>query len=70
MCTALVTSAVHMPRAAAAFQRAGFAVVPAPTDFPHSGRQPLLQWLPSTDGIVLSRAVLREWLARRVAGGY
>ena len=29
----LVTSALHMPRAAVAFRKAGFDVIPAPADF-------------------------------------
>lgn len=64
---ALVTDAVHMARAAAAFRRAGFEVVPAPTDFPRPRRGSLLEWLPSTDGIATCRHVLREWLGRLVA---
>lgn len=64
---ALVTDAWHMPRAAAAFRRAGFEVLPAPTGFAGPRSRPLLEWLPSSPGLVLCRAVLREWLALRVA---
>jgi uncharacterized SAM-binding protein YcdF (DUF218 family) len=66
---ALVTDATHMARAAAAFRAAGFEVLPAPTDFPVAAGRPLLEWLPSDEGVKLCRQVLREWLARAVARG-
>jgi uncharacterized SAM-binding protein YcdF (DUF218 family) len=58
---ALVTHAWHMPRSVAAFRKAGFEVTPAPIDFPQAHGRPLLEWLPSAEGLGLSRAVLREW---------
>lgn len=64
---ALVTDAIHMPRAAAAFRRVGFEVVPAPTDFPRPERSAILEWLPSSPGFVACRHVLREWLGGLVA---
>lgn len=64
---ALVTDAAHTPRALAAFQRAGFEVVPAPTDFPSPQARPLLEWLPSAVGAQTNRYLLREWLGRIVA---
>jgi uncharacterized SAM-binding protein YcdF (DUF218 family) len=64
---ALVTDASHMPRALAAFRRAGFEVVPAPTDFPSPQSRPLLEWLPSGIGAQTNRSLLREWLGRLVA---
>ncbi|GAB3667150.1 YdcF family protein [Ramlibacter alkalitolerans] len=64
---ALVTDAIHMPRAAAAFRRAGFEVVPAPTDFPRPEHNPVLEWLPSTPGLAACRHVIREWLGSLVA---
>jgi uncharacterized SAM-binding protein YcdF (DUF218 family) len=64
---ALVTDAIHMPRAAAAFRRAGFEVVPAPTAFPRAEQRELLEWLPSARGLVTCRYVLREWLGALVA---
>jgi uncharacterized SAM-binding protein YcdF (DUF218 family) len=64
---ALVTDAVHMPRAAAEFRRAGFEVVPAPTDFLLPKERELLEWLPSTRGLAACRYVIREWLGRLVA---
>jgi uncharacterized SAM-binding protein YcdF (DUF218 family) len=64
---ALVTDATHMPRAAAAFRRAGFEVLPAPTNFPVAQRSGLLEWLPSGEGISTCRAVVHEWLGRLVA---
>lgn len=64
---ALVTDATHMPRAAAAFRRAGFEVLPAPTGFPSPQARPLLEWLPSGVGVQTNRSLVREWLARVVA---
>lgn len=64
---ALVTDAWHMPRAQWHFEKAGFQVVPAPMGFVVPAQQPLLEWLPSGNGLSTSRAVLREWLALRVA---
>lgn len=64
---ALVTDAWHMPRAEVEFRRAGFDVVPAPTGFPAARTRPLLEWLPSSEGLALSRQVLREALGLLVA---
>lgn len=62
---ALVTDAWHMARSVRAFEAAGFQVVPAPTGFPSVRSRPVLEWLPSAEGLALSRQVLREWLALR-----
>ena len=64
---ALVTDAWHMPRSVQAFERAGLQVTPAPTGFALPLERPLLEWLPSTHGLRLSRTVLREWLGLLVA---
>jgi uncharacterized SAM-binding protein YcdF (DUF218 family) len=64
---AVVTDSWHMPRAVHYFRAAGFEVVPAPTGFPQTQGNGVLQWLPSAEGLLLSRQVLREWLALRVA---
>lgn len=63
---ALVTDAWHLPRALAAFERAGLAVTPAPTGFILPVERALLEWLPSAYGLQVSREVLREWLALAV----
>ena len=63
---ALVTHATHMPRAQAAYERAGFQVTPAPIGFPSSRERPTLEWLPSLHGLELSRHVLREWVGLKV----
>jgi uncharacterized SAM-binding protein YcdF (DUF218 family) len=55
-----------MPRAAAAFERAGLHVLPAPTGFILPVERDLLEWLPSAYGLQVSRALLREWLALAV----
>jgi uncharacterized SAM-binding protein YcdF (DUF218 family) len=60
----LVTSAIHMPRAAATFRKVGFDVVPAPADF-QSGwvaQASVLNWLPSSRDLLQSSNVLHEWL--------
>ncbi len=61
---ALVTHAMHMPRARYAFEQAGFEVIAAPLGY-HPRNQalsPVLQWLPTARGLLLSRDVLHEWL--------
>lgn len=59
----LVTSAVHMPRAAANFRQQGLQVWAAPTDY--LGQVPFAwgQLIPSARGLNLSVGVLREWVA-------
>ena len=64
---ALVTDSWHMPRALLYFRAAGFEVVPAPLHFPQTHPNPVMDWLPSPDGLGLTRQVLREWLALRIA---
>lgn len=59
----LVTDALHMTRALREFRAAGLEVIPAPTQIPGWRERGLLEWLPSAEGLVLSRYVLRERLA-------
>jgi len=64
----LVTSAYHMPRAAAAFEKAGFTVTPAPTGFfadKDFSRKPF-KWLPSVASLFESTIALREYLGMAV----
>jgi uncharacterized SAM-binding protein YcdF (DUF218 family) len=60
----LVTSATHMPRAAAVFRKIGFDVVAAPADFRTGRSTPhlILQWVPSAHALADSATVLHEWL--------
>lgn len=60
---ALVSDAWHLPRAIREFERAGFEVLPAPTGLPFTTERPALEWVPSANALVLSRNVLREWIA-------
>jgi uncharacterized SAM-binding protein YcdF (DUF218 family) len=60
----LVTSAMHMPRAAATFRKAGFEVVAAPADF-HTGWTQLdlpLSWWPSAHSLDQCDVAVKEWL--------
>lgn len=59
---ALVTDAWHMPRARLEFQRAGIAVMPAPTGFAVDSTGIDL-WLPSSFALNQSGNACREWLA-------
>jgi uncharacterized SAM-binding protein YcdF (DUF218 family) len=62
----LVTHAWHMPRAMRAFQEATarvdatWAIVPAPMGLAARVERPALRWMPSSEGHLLVRAVLRE----------
>ena len=62
----IVTHGWHMPRAMRAFQDAAvrigatWAIVPAPMGLAHRIERPALRWVPSTEGFLLVRAVLRE----------
>ncbi len=58
----LVTSASHMRRAIASYQRVGFTVIPAPTVFQPAPLDNLLQYLPKLDGLNQSNTVLHEWI--------
>jgi uncharacterized SAM-binding protein YcdF (DUF218 family) len=60
----LVTSAIHMPRAAAAFGKAGFEVVAAPADFRTGWAESsgMFLWIPDAGSLVGSSKAIREWL--------
>ena len=63
---ALVTDALHMPRAMAEFERTGLTITPAPTGYVLPTKSGLLQWLPSADGIHGSTRVINELLGLAV----
>jgi len=61
---ALITHAWHMPRAAAAFRRVGFDVVPAPTVFQGPVRAEPTELLPSAQALFQTSLAWHEWLGR------
>lgn len=69
----LVTSAWHMPRSVGIFRRAGFDVIPYPTDYEtrNTDRELWRPILPASRGLDLVDRIAREWLgllAYRVGG--
>jgi len=65
----LVTSAFHMPRAMGLFRKAGFEVVPWPTDYMATGSEGVrIKPDQSTENISISHLALREWTG--LAGYY
>lgn len=60
----LVTHAWHMPRAKAAFEAAGLAVLPAPMGFRTWPRARLGSFVPSARSLQESRWAIHEWLGR------
>ena len=64
----LVTSAWHMPRAKMLFERAGFAVLEAPTDYEMhcAAEEPvrLRDFFPGAEPLVKNSYAMKEWVAR------
>jgi len=64
----LVTSAWHMSRAKTLFERAGFDIVPAPSDFEMScaaeERLEFGDFFPSADALLRNSVAVKEWVAR------
>ena len=58
----LVTHAMHMPRARAAFLRNGIEVVEAPTLFTSHARPSVYMLLPSASGLYRSYYAMHEWI--------
>lgn len=62
----LVTSAWHMSRAKMLFDRAGFDVIPAPTDFEMTCASEkaieLGDFFPSADALLRNSAAVKEWM--------
>ncbi len=56
----LVTDVIHMPRAARAFEAAGLKVVPAPVYFRATAPLNVTDFVPTVDGLELSRYALHE----------
>jgi len=75
----LVTSAIHMPRSIALFEKQGIEVIPAPVDFTITEQnwqavfkpdldEFFLQLLPSSSALGLTTNVLKEYLGMLVYG--
>ncbi len=66
----IVSDAMHMPRAMKLFQKEGFDVIAAPTNFkvPLGSGQNLFSWWPATVNINLMDIVLHEYLGSLKAG--
>ena len=59
----LVTSAFHMPRSVGLFRKAGFPVVPWPTDYRTSGREGVGLFRDNeVDALQTTSVALREWI--------
>lgn len=58
----LVTSAAHMPRAVATFNKFGLPVIPAPCDFSDSGKLGLFDFMPEAATLQGNRLLLWEYL--------
>ena len=59
----LVTSAYHMGRAVPLFERAGFEVIPAPTDYQRLVGKPVVPvWLPTVDDLGRTTAAIKEFV--------
>jgi uncharacterized SAM-binding protein YcdF (DUF218 family) len=59
----LVTSAIHMRRAAAAFRHEGVTVSPVPAADAHARLASAPSWLPRRDALTLTARCLREYAA-------
>lgn len=58
----LVTHAAHTPRAAMAFETAGFEAIPAPTGYAARLAGDVFDWLPRADALLATRGFLHEAL--------
>ena len=59
----LVTSAFHMPRAKALFDKAGFATLPWPVDYRTSGREGVGLFRDNpADSLQATTVAIREWI--------
>lgn len=64
----LVTSAFHMPRAAAAFRHEGLEVIPSPSEYliAIDSNPSILDWLPSLGNMVKAQAVVHEMVGMKM----
>lgn len=60
----LVTTAIHMPRSRQAFEKAGFTVITAPTDYTAQRPFTPAHLVPGVGPLYLSHYALREWVSR------
>ena len=60
----LVTSALHMPRAFATFQKAGIPVAASSTDVRviYKAERTIFDWLPDSEYLDLTTKALKEWI--------
>jgi len=64
----LVTSAAHMPRSVAAFEKAGVEVFPVSTDVRviRASGLTVFDFLPHAGALSMTSDAMREWLGRKV----
>ena len=64
---AVVTDALHLPRAMVEFERTGLGLTPVPTAYVLPTKSTLLQWLPSAEALQDSTRLAHEVLGLAVA---
>jgi len=66
--TLLVTSAAHMPRSVAAFEKVGVEVFPVSVDVRviRASRPTVFDFLPQAGALSMTTDAMREWMGRKV----
>lgn len=62
----LVTSALHMQRAAGHFAAAGIEVIPAATDYESGALADWQRWLPDAGALAQSGQAMKEWIGQQI----
>lgn len=61
---AVISQALHLPRAIKLFELQGLTAYPAPTGYTNEDNEPVIRWLPKASALDKSSIALKEYLGR------